>query len=262
MLKKIPFHIVDAFTDETFHGNPAAVCPLDRWLDDESMQAIAAEFNLAETAFFAPEGDGFRIRWFTPTQEVNLCGHATLAAGLVHFSEFPLVSKVIFRSKSGTLRVAQGDDDTLILDFPTSTLNETELPAALQGKLGKTVYVAEAGENLMVVFMSRADVADFTPDFEAIAAISQQGLLITAPGDQTDFVSRYFAPKVGVPEDPVTGSTHCALIPYWAERLKKNKLTARQLSARGGNLFCSYHGERVHIGGHAILFAEGHLYVP
>jgi PhzF family phenazine biosynthesis protein len=262
MLKKIPYFIVDAFAEEIFEGNPAAVCPLDRWLDDASMQAIASEFNLSETAFFAPEGEGFRIRWFTPRQEVNLCGHATLAAALVHFSEFPLVSKVVFQSKSGVLKVNHGEDDDLILDFPTHPLTEVEMPAALKEVLPNPVYVGEAGNNLFVALMARSDVADFTPETSLLCQVPQSGLVITAPGDESDFVSRYFAPKAGILEDAVTGSTHCALVPYWADRLNKRKLTAHQISQRGGRLSCQYKGERVDIGGQAILFAEGHLYVP
>lgn len=256
---KIPIYQIDAFTANVFSGNPAAVCLLDWWIDDARLQAIAAENNLSETAFLVQNGNGFDIRWFTPVTEVALCGHATLASAFVLFVCRNLGEDAIrFQTrKSGTLTVTR-QGDLLEMDFPARPAGHQAPPDGLGQALGVTpenVYVSE--EDVMVVLDSEKAVVGVRPDFAALEHVECRGVIITAPGEQCDFVSRFFAPRVGVPEDPVTGSAHCVLIPYWATVLNKEELHALQVSKRGGEVFCGLAGDRVRISGKAALYLEG-----
>jgi predicted PhzF superfamily epimerase YddE/YHI9 len=260
---RLPLYQVDAFTDHLFAGNPAAVCPLGAWLPDATMQAIAAENNLAETAFFVREGGNYALRWFTPTVEVDLCGHATLASGhvVMKFLE-PQRQSVSFRTmKAGTLTVARRDD-MLVMDFPARPATVTEPPHGLLAALGGKPREVLRARDLLVVYDSAAEIAGLKPDLVALANVDCWAAIVTAPGeDGIDFVSRFFAPAQGVPEDPVTGSSHTTLTPYWAKRLGKTELEARQLSRRGGALRCTLNGDRVSIGGRTVLYLEGHISV-
>ncbi len=262
---ELTFQHIDAFTDQVFGGNPAAVVPLQHWAADPVLQQIAAEHNLSETAFYAPEGEDWRIRWFTPLLEVDLCGHATLAAAWSIFSEYPLLDRIRFLSRSGPLPVER-KEDVLYLDFPLRRYVKAELPAVLREEAVDHVEAGsdEHGVNLVLVLDSPDAVQDYKPNLLALAQMPYLGLIVTAPGDSddADFVCRYFAPRAGINEDPVTGSAYCTLIPYWAERLGKLEMFARQLSKRGGEVFCRYDGERAHIGGKAALYAKGVLYLP
>jgi len=255
---------VDAFTSKLFGGNPAAVVPLDTWLPDETMLAIAAENNLSETAFFVKDGDGYHIRWFTPTIEVNLCGHATLASAHVIFNELQLEDALIrFHSdRSGKLPV-QRREDSIVLDFPAYAITEIEPSNALAKALGKEPQkVWNAINNgVMAGFETEHDVRGLEPDFQALAKLGYERVYVTAPGETCDFASRMFAPKIGIAEDPVTGAMHCTLAPYWAKELGKNELFARQLSKRGGELFCELAGDRVKIGGNAVVYMKGEICV-
>ena len=261
---RLPLYQIDAFvTDHPFSGNPAAVCPLTAWLPEDAMQAIAAENNLSETAFFVPEGDGYRLRWFTPTTEVDLCGHATLASAYVVFRWLqPGGEAVQFRTeKAGVLTVSR-DGELLALDFPARPPMPCAVPAALAAALGKAPRKVLAARDYLAVYDSADDVAALAPDFAALAALDRFAVIVTAPGSDrgeggVDFVSRFFAPARGVDEDPVTGSSHCTLIPYWAARLGKERLEARQLSRRGGALSCRLAAARVRIAGRALLYLEG-----
>ncbi len=265
-----PIYQVDAFARRPFTGNPAAVCPLTEWLPAETMQQVAAENNLAETAFFIPlEGEeaDFHLRWFTPTFEIDLCGHATLASAHVLWSERGFTkSEITFHSKSGLLKVRRETDGRLVLDFPSRPprpLAPAEHPAVLLRSLGPgaaTPLAVLASRDLVVEFAHATDVLALQPDFAALVDLGYIGLIATAPGtDGVDFVSRFFAPEVGVPEDPVTGSAHSTLIPFWAAKLGKTDLFARQESARGGELWCRLRGDRVDIGGYAITFLRGEI---
>jgi PhzF family phenazine biosynthesis protein len=256
---KIPIYQVDAFASEVFSGNPAAVCFLDSWIDDNLLQSIAAENNLSETAFLVQNDTGFDLRWFTPTVEVALCGHATLASAFVLFTCREWKEEIIrfHTRKSGQLIVAKRND-LLEMDFPSRPANPVAPPAGIKEALGvvpKQAY--SSAEDLLLVLDSEKSVREVQPDFTALARVDCRGIIITAKGDQGDFVSRFFAPRVGIPEDPVTGSAHCVLIPYWARMLHKDELHAFQVSKRGGELFCANAGERVKISGKATLFLEG-----
>lgn len=256
---QLEFHQVDAFSNQPFSGNPAMVYRLDSWLADELMQKIAAEHNLAETAFVVREGQGWHIRWFTPTTEVPLCGHATLASAYVLFEVYKEpVERLDFTCKSGALSVTR-DDGRLWLDFPVIVPTPVRGTLAVEQALGVKALEVLGSNELFVVLESEQAVLDCKPDMAALAKLPWLGAIVTAPGNQHDFVSRYFAPAIGINEDPVTGSTHCLLIPYWAKRLDKASLTAFQRSARGGALFCRLEGERVKIGGNATLVASGTL---
>lgn len=266
----LEFHQVDAFTDQPFAGNPAMVYRLEAWLDDALMQRIAAEHNLAETAFVVKEGEIWHIRWFTPASEVPLCGHATLASAKVLFDLYHEAGDVLqFTCLSGALRVTR-QGERLELDFPVRPV--VPAAAALLAKVDSALGQAAeqvltllnpdgSVQELMVVLASEAAVRDFTPNLPALAELPGFGVLITGPGEKHDFVSRYFAPYIGINEDPVTGSTHCMLMPYWAERLGRTELSAFQCSARGGELHCKLQGERVKIAGHARHIASGQLYL-
>jgi PhzF family phenazine biosynthesis protein len=258
---KLEIFQVDAFTSKPFGGNPAAVVPLDAWLPDETMLAIAAENNLAETAFFVKEADGFGIKWFTPEIEMDLCGHATLASAFVLWGQLGFGgSQINFHTRSGLLTVEK-QDDRLVLDFPSRPAVECNVPDGLAAALGGEPVKVLKSRDYLAVFENEADVLALVPDFRAIKELGVHAVIVTAAGDKSDFVSRFFAPSVGVDEDPVTGSAHCTLIPYWAERLGKTELFARQVSARGGELFCELHGDRVKIGGNATLYLKGEIYV-
>lgn len=253
---------VDAFTKEVFKGNPAAICPLDEWLDAKLMQRIALENNLSETAFFVKRDDVYEIRWFTPTYEIDLCGHATLAATFVIFEILKAEENLVkFHShKSGALSVEK-KDDVLILDFPSRPVSPVEVPQGLIEAIGKEPREIFKARDYFLVYENEREIADIAPDFSKLLEIDAHGFIVTAKGDSADFVSRFFAPEVGVFEDPVTGSAHCNLIPFWAERLGKNELFAKQISARGGELFCELKGDRVKIGGNAVLYLKGEIYV-
>lgn len=249
---------VDAFTSELFHGNPAAVVPLDAWLPDALMQAIAAENNLSETAFLVREGDDYGLRWFTPGLEVDLCGHATLASAFVVFTVLePLRQSVTFHTRSGPLAVAR-DGTRLTMDFPSRPPEPCDTPEALVRGLGRAPVATLRARDHLAVFEREEDVLALRPDAAVLATLDSLGVIATAPGTGgVDFVSRFFAPRAGVPEDPVTGSAHSTLIPYWAARLGRRRLRARQVSMRGGELACEDRGPRVSIAGEAVLFLEG-----
>jgi PhzF family phenazine biosynthesis protein len=257
MAMKIPLYQIDAFTGRVFGGNPAAVCPLQEWLDDGVLQAIAQENNLSETAFFVPVEDGYHIRWFTPVAEVDLCGHATLASAHVIFNIMDSSrSRVSFRSRSGILTVSK-EAGLLAMDFPSQPPRPCDAPAGLLEGLGKKPLEVLCSEDFFVVFSNEEEVRGLEPDMAKLKNLPLRGVIVTAPGGEADFVSRFFAPKYGIPEDPVTGSAHCALTPYWAATLKKKALKAHQVSKRGGELFCSDHGKRVLIAGRAVKYLEG-----
>jgi PhzF family phenazine biosynthesis protein len=259
---KLPMWQVDAFSDRRFGGNPAAIVPLDEWLPDATLLAIAAENNLSETAYLRPSretGSDFDIRWFTPTVEVSLCGHATLASAWVVFHRLrPTSTRVVFGSKSGPLPVER-DGGRLALDFPIGTLEPAPPSDALQRALGRAPRELYAGYQWLALYDTAAEVRALSPDMAGIVASGIHGIIVTAKGDDCDFVSRFFAPSAGVPEDPVTGSAHTRLVPFWAERLGKTTFFARQVSARGGELWCQLLREknRVQIAGEARLFLEG-----
>jgi len=257
---KIPIYQVDAFTRKVFGGNPAAVCPLESWLEDGQLQLISAENNLSETAFFVRQDKCFDIRWFTPAEEVDLCGHATLASAHVLFNHLGYKGNSIhFRSRySGDLYVKK-EGEKLVLDFPASKLRKVPVPEALARGLGKEPLSLFLARDYLAVFESEEDILRMNPDDKILKNLDVTGIIVTAPGKEVDFVSRFFAPAVGIPEDPVTGSAHTMLTPYWADRLGKNKLHALQLSARKGELFCEMTGERVLIGGYACSFMKGEI---
>jgi PhzF family phenazine biosynthesis protein len=257
---KIPYFEVTAFAARPFAGNPAAVCLLEQeWLADGLMQQIAAENNLAETAFLIPRGDFYDLRWMTPAVEVDLCGHATLASAHVLFHHCGYKDAFVrFESRSGELKVER-EHDRLVLDFPSQTAPPVPLPAELTQALGAQPKAVLKGRDYLAVFEHEEEVAAIGPNFAAVAALDAQGVVVTAPGRKCDFVSRYFAPAAGIPEDPATGSTHCVLIPYWSNRLGRCELLARQISRRGGEFFCEDRGERVRIGGQAVTYVEGQL---
>ncbi len=251
---------VDAFAERPFEGNPAAVIPLEEWLPDELMQAIAAENNLSETAFFVPESHGYRIRWFTPTTEVSLCGHATLAAAFVLFDQLDYKKPIIaFNSLSGWLTVSR-NGNRLVLDFPRADIEPCDLPMGLVDALGsEPLECLRAGEDYLVVYANADEVSRLIPEFRALKQLESRGVIVTAEAVQHDFVCRFFAPGCGIDEDPVTGSAYTALAPYWARRLAKIELCARQVSSRGGEVGCRLTDDRVLISGHATLFMRGEL---
>jgi predicted PhzF superfamily epimerase YddE/YHI9 len=260
----IPVFQVDAFTNARFRGNPAAVCPLQSWLDDELLGAVAAENNLSETAYIVPKGDHCELRWFTPSCEVKLCGHATLASAFVWF-EFlrPGRDFVRFETRfSGELTVAR-EGALLAMDFPALPPWKCENPPAalLEGLQAQPEEVVQIADNFFAVYTSEEDVRRIKPDLRMLEKLHPAGVAVTAPGQSCDFVSRYFAPSYGIAEDPVTGSTHCSLAPYWAERLGKNHLHARQVSRRGGEMWCEVRAERVTLKGSAVLTMRGEILI-
>ncbi len=262
-MKTIKIYQVDAFTSQLFGGNPAAVCLLDQWLEDALMQLIAAENNLAETAFVVRTGDQFEIRWFTPTLEVDLCGHATLASAYVIFHQtgFDGEEIILQSPRSGELKVSR-EGKKLFLNFPADVIVKCEnLPEITQGIGLNPLEVFRGKTDYMAVLASEEDVHNIRPDFVAIEKMDARGLIVTAPGNHVDFVSRFFGPQSGVNEDPVTGSAHTTLTPYWSEKLGKSILTARQISKRGGSLDCRNAGPRVFIGGEAQLYLVGEILI-
>ena len=260
---KLRLFQVDAFASRVFAGNPAAVVPLERWLGDATLQAIATENNLSETAFFVGGKGDYHIRWMTPSDEVDLCGHATLASAWVVFNELEKGrAEVTFRSQSGPLRVT-ADGDRLALDFPSRPPEPADATReALARALGARPTAALASRDYLAVFGSEDEVRALKPDMAAVAALDRMAVIATAPGGDCDFVSRFFVPSMGIPEDPVTGSAHCTLVPYWAKRLGRASLFARQVSARGGELWCEDRGERVAIAGRCAKYLEGTIEVP
>ncbi len=259
---KLPLYQIDAFADRLFAGNPAAVCPLDEWLDETTMQAIAAENNLSETAFFVRQGERYGLRWFTPELEVDLCGHATLASAFVIFEYLdPGAREVRFETQSGEL-VVRRQDGLLVMDFPARPPRPCAPEPALAEALGKAPRETyQSTRDHLAVYDAEDDVRSLAPDMKALSALGYFAVCVTAPGRSVDFVSRFFAPGSGVPEDPVTGSAHSVLAPYWSRRLGKKELHARQVSARGGELFCWDDGERVRIAGRAVKYLEGFIEV-
>lgn len=254
------YYIVDAFANKVFEGNPAGVCPLEDWLPDTVMQQIAFENNLSETAFVVPKGDAFGLRWFTPTTEVDLCGHATLASAfVVHKFVRPDMRDLRFTTRSGELAVACLDNGLYELDFPALSWQAGKLPQGLAEALGSVVPLeVYASRDVVLVLEDEAAVRAVKPDFAWLLKVETgHGFLVTAAGSEYDFVSRAFFPKMGINEDPVCGSAHCMLTPFWAHRLGKNELKARQVSQRGGTLYCKTAGERVKIAGRAALYLQG-----
>lgn len=248
---------VDAFADDLFKGNPAAVCPLDGWLPEATMQAIAMENNLSETAFMVREESGWRIRWFTPTTEVKLCGHATLAAAYVFFNHIDTAAeRVDFHSPSGPLAVSR-TDELLTLDFPLQRAEPVAAPAILGQALDGEPLEVHAADDWLVLLDNEETVRKLKPDMSLLRQLERRGVIITAEGRDCDFVSRFFAPKCGIDEDPVTGSAHTLLVPYWARRLGREALHARQLSARGGELYCELKKDRVFISGRVVPYLKG-----
>jgi len=258
---KISIFQVDAFTSELFCGNPAAVCPLESWIDDKILQLIAYENNLSETAFFVNENDGYRIRWFTPTCEVDLCGHATLASAYIIFNEIDsTVSNIKFFSNSGELNVTK-NSDLISLDFPSLPPKISQNPEKIYSAFNiKPIEVLEA-EDYLLIYESQEQIESILPDLNVLRDIDLRGVIVSSKGKDCDFVSRFFAPKYGIDEDPVTGSAHCTLIPYWSEKLGKKRLHAIQLSKRGGELFCEMKNDRVIISGHAVKYFSGEIFI-
>ena len=258
---ELTLYQVDAFASKVFGGNPAAVCPLDAWLPDSVMQTIAMENNLSETAFFVPAASGFHIRWFTPKSEVDLCGHATLASAYVLYHFLSYKKDVIeFDSKSGPLLVTRREDN-LVMDFPCQPPVQCEIPAEIEKAFNHKPLECLRSEDLIVIFEREADVRNANPEMFQLTKLDLRGVAITARSRQYDFVARFFAPKYGIPEDPVTGSAYTQLAPYWADKLNKNKLYAKQVSLRGGEVFCEVRGDRVQIAGKAVLYMQGQIFI-
>lgn len=259
---KLPIYQIDAFTNKTFSGNPAAVCPLNDWLDDKTLQLIAAENNLSETAFFVKKNNFYELRWFTPTMEVDLCGHATLSAAFVIFNYLESkLNKISFNTKKAGILVVKKENDLLSMDFPSRKALPCNPSNVLIRSFNFIPSEVLLARDYLVIFESEEQIRSLKPDMNRIMLLDSLGVIVTAPGTKADFVSRFFAPKAGVPEDPVTGSAHSTLIPYWSERLNKNKLHAYQISPRGGELFCQDLGERVKIAGQGILYSDGFIYL-
>ncbi|WP_342647663.1 PhzF family phenazine biosynthesis protein [Mucilaginibacter sp. CSA2-8R] len=259
----IPIYQADAFTNQLFGGNPAAVCPLAEWLPDETMQKIAIENNLAETAFFVKTTSGYHLRWFTPEYEIDLCGHATLATAHIIFTELGYTEEAIHfeTQKAGTLKVTK-NGNLYTLDFPSRPPYPAEMPEGLlEGLENKMPVHVLRSRDYFLVYENEQDIIDMQPNHFLLSKVDAVGIIITAPGKDVDFVSRFFAPAAGVPEDPVTGSAHCNLIPYWAEKLGKTHLHAYQLSARKGELWCEHKGDRVLMSGEAVTYLKGEIYI-
>lgn len=252
---------IDAFTDQVFGGNPAAVCPLDQWIPDEIMQKIAFENNLSETAFFVGKNRNYEIRWFTPEMEIDLCGHATLAAAHVIFNHLGCKEqKINFRYQGGTLSVTM-NEGILSMDFPSVKTTPTIVTSQIVLAMGKAPILAGAARDLLLLYEHEQDILELTPDFLQLNELDYLGVIATAPGDSVDFVSRFFAPKAGINEDPVTGSAHCMLIPFWSDRLNKCEMEAIQLSRRGGKLYCIHNDTRVTISGKAVTYLIGEIFI-
>ena len=259
---RIPIYQIDAFTSEQFKGNPAAVCPLEDWIEDALMQNIAAENNLAETAFFVKKISGeYELRWFTPKGEIDLCGHATLASAFVICTYLEEnMRNIKFHTKSGVLEVAKSDS-LFTLTFPSREGSPCDTPEALVKGLGKKPKKVFMARDYLAVFETEQDILDLEPNMDELLKLDGLGVIATAPGTDADFVSRFFAPKMGIPEDPVTGSAHCTLVPYWKNRLSKNQFNAVQVSERGGKLYCTLEDGMVKISGEAVAYLEGTILV-
>ena len=258
---KIPIFQVDAFSSRIFSGNPAAVCPLDYWLDDGQLQSIAAENNLSETAFIVNRGGYYQLRWFTPQREVDICGHATLASAFVLMNQVnPTEQEITFGTRSGELSVKK-NGDLYAMNFPAHPPQscKTPAPAELIKALDHPPQEVLTSNYYLVVYKSEDEVRELNPYMKLIKELDRLAVIVTAPGKEVDFVSRFFAPAMGIPEDPVTGSAHCTLIPYWSNRLNKKIMHARQVSYRGGEIFCEDQGKRVIIAGQAVLYSEGFI---
>lgn len=262
-MTNLDFYQIDTFTDELFKGNPAGVCPLKEWIEKDIMQAIAFENNLSETAFYVKSGNTFEIRWFTPTTEVNLCGHATLASAYVEFNiKKNQNQKIIFNSKSGELSVTK-ENDLLSLDFPLDEYSKIDLSLELTEPFKiKPLEAYRAGADIMLVFENETIIEQMNPSLEKIKHIKTRGITVTSKGEFSDFVSRFFGPQSGINEDPVTGSTHTYLTPFWGKKLKKSSMKAIQLSNRGGLLNCKLKGKRVKISGKGVLYLDGKITIP
>lgn len=262
-MKPLKIYQIDAFADKLFSGNPAAVCVLDNWLADELMQNIASENNLSETAFVLKKDNHYEIRWFTPNIEVDLCGHATLASAFTLFEYYEKeATEITFYShRSGELTVTKSANSLMTMNFPTDIFEAIPSNEVLNQAIGRTPLESFKGKtDIMLIYENEAAIARLQPDFNALATFDVRGIIVTAKGDDCDFVSRFFAPFCGINEDPVTGSAHTTLTPYWAKALNKNKMTAQQISKRGGHLVCEYLGKRVQISGKATLYMIGHIY--
>lgn len=258
---RIPIYQIDAFTERLFAGNPAAVCPLESWLEDRLLQAIAAENNLSETAFLVPSPEGYHLRWFTPTVEVDLCGHATLASAYVVFHYLrPTLDEAVFQTRSGRLSVRR-QGDWLEMDLPSRPPEPAEPPTGLIEALGAAPHQVWKSRDYLAVYETEQQVRELAPEMSALARVDMFAVIVTAPGEQADFVSRFFAPSGGVPEDPVTGSAHCTLTPYWAARLGKTELRALQVSPRGGEILCRLRDSRVLLRGRAVRYLEGAIFL-
>ena len=257
----IRLYKVNAFTDKLFRGNPAAVCPLKKWLPDNIMQSIASENNLSETAFFVLDDDEILIRWFTPKVEIELCGHATLASAHIIFNELGYKKeKLIFNTYFGEKIIVLKENNFFSMDFPSYPLEKSNFDLEIiKDVLGARPNNFFSGIYGLAIFNFEEEITAITPKFDLFKNIPFKGIIVSAPGNNSDFVSRFFAPTLGIKEDPVTGSTHCLLIPYWYKRLKKKQMLAHQLSSRGGELFCSYNQDRVRIGGNAVTFVKGEI---
>jgi PhzF family phenazine biosynthesis protein len=257
---KIPIFQVDAFTSELFKGNPAAVCPLERWLPDNTMQEIAKENNLSETAFFINKNNTFDIRWFTPVSELDLAGHPTLATAHVIIKELNFkLEKIIFKTKIGDILTVTQKDTLFIMNFPSRPPQLENNIKSVAEALGKKPKSLLRHRDAVAVFDNEEDIKSISPNMEKLKKLDYPAVIVTAPGNKVDFVSRNFAPKLGIPEDPVTGSAHCELIPYWSKILNKKELFAHQISERGGKLYCTLNEDRVTIGGEAITFLKGKI---
>jgi predicted PhzF superfamily epimerase YddE/YHI9 len=258
---RIPYYEVHAFTERLFAGNPAGVCLPSEPLPEPLMQAIARENNLPATAFLFDRGDSFDLQWFSPTTQLELCGHGTLASGHVLFEHAGKTQPLTFHTRAGELNVARADG-RLVLDFPSRTVASCEPPPLLIDSLGAQPREVFKGDDYLAVFERAEEIVALCPNLDGLAQLPVRGIIVTAPGEDCDFVSRFFAPQRGIAEDSVTGSAHCTLVPYWAARLGRKRLHARQLSRRGGELFCEDRGDRVSIGGTAVTYIEGTLRVP
>lgn len=258
---EISLYQIDAFTSKLFEGNPAAVCPLDEWLPDEVMQSIASENNLSETAFFVYGDNGFHIRWFTPKGEVDLCGHATLASAYVLFNILGYErEKIEFSSRSGILPVTQ-DKEWLTMDFPSQPPVPCDIPEEIHKAFNIEPIECLKSEDLIAVFERETDIESVNPDFSQLMKLDLRGVAITAKSDRWDFVARFFAPKYGIPEDPVTGSAYTQLAPYWASKTGSKRFCVKQVSPRGGELICEIIGDRVFISGKAVKYLEGKIQI-
>ena len=257
---KIPIYQVDAFTSKVFKGNPAAVCPLEEWIPEKTMQEIAKENNLSETAFFISNDEKFDIRWFTPVSELDLAGHPTLATAHVIIEELNLkFDEIVFKTKIGDTLSVTKKNNLFLMDFPSRPPEIYDNIELVSEALRKKPLALFRHRDALAIFANEEDIKSINPNMEKLSKLDCPAVIVSAPGDNVDFVSRNFAPKLGIPEDPVTGSAHCQLIPYWSKILKKKELLANQISNRGGKLYCTHNNDRVTIGGEAVTFLRGEI---